>query len=90
MTTHAMSCDAHFARVQLLERAKECSRELIRDVAVHLVAFNPGLLCCVDVEACAGTKVVGIIFTLDLETTWKKPSAKWYATFRDKQMFFML
>lgn len=65
VSTHTMPRYADTVRVQLLERREEGLGELFGDVAVHLVAFAPGLLCRVDVETGTGAEVVGIVFAFD-------------------------
>lgn len=72
MSTHAVSSDTDPARVQLLRESSEDSLgQFLGDVTVHVVASVVRSLSGIDVEAGARAKVVRIILTLDVETTWK-------------------
>jgi len=68
--THTVSHYANSFAVNLGEVGEDGLRELGGDVAVHFVAFRPGFFCRVDVEACAGAEVVGVVFALDFETSY--------------------
>lgn len=69
MATHAVTSNANVVRVQLRERRKDSLRQLVADVAVHVVAGVVGGLGGVDVEASAGAKVIGVVLALDVQTT---------------------
>lgn len=69
MTTHTVTRNANTARVDLVKCREDGLGKLFRDVAVHLVALVPWGLGGVDVEACTATEIVGVVLTLDLETT---------------------
>jgi uncharacterized membrane protein YoaK (UPF0700 family) len=58
------------ARIKLGECSKDGLRQLLGDVAVHVVAGVVGGLCSVYVEASAGAKVVCVILALDVEAAW--------------------
>ena len=70
MSSHAVSSNAHPVLVELLESIEKCLWKLISDIAVHLVSLAVWLLCSIDVEPCARTEVIGVIFTLDVQATW--------------------
>jgi len=64
-----VSEDADPFTVHLLEVLEDGLGQLGRDVAVHLVAFVPGSFGGVEVEACAGAEVEGVVFAFDFEPT---------------------
>jgi len=64
-----MSKDADPLTVHLLEVLEYGLGQLGCDVAVHLVAFVPGGFGRVEVEACAGAEVEGVVFAFDFEPT---------------------
>ena len=66
VAAHAMAKDTDSFTVDLLEVFEDCSRQLGRDVTVHLVALLPRRLSSVDVEAGAGAKVIRVVFSLDI------------------------
>ena len=68
MTTHAVTCYADTVSVELFEIVEKRLRKLFGDVRVHVVALCPRLLGRVNVEPCARAEIVGIVFTLYLET----------------------
>lgn len=51
MTTHTMTADADSARIDLLERSKDGFRQLLCDIAVHIIAFVPRCFGGINVEA---------------------------------------
>ena len=69
MPAHTMPKDTNPLAIHLLEVLKHRLRQLGRDVAIHLIPFRPRLFCRIDVEACAGAEVVGVIFALDFESS---------------------
>lgn len=70
MPPHAVPRYADSAAVKLRKRLEERFRQLVRDVAVHLVTLRPGFFSGIDIEACARAEVVGVVFALDLEAAW--------------------
>jgi hypothetical protein len=64
MAAHGMSGDGDARGIKLGEGGEECVGKLAADVGFHFVVFGPGALRCVDVEACAGAEVVGVVFAL--------------------------
>jgi hypothetical protein len=66
VATHAVTSDADSAAVKFFEMFKQCLWELFGDVRVHVVVLAPRFLGCVDVETGTGTKIVGVVLTLDL------------------------
>lgn len=71
VATHAVTSNANVTRVQLRESRKDSLRQLLADVAVHVVAGVVGSLGGVDVEASTGAKVIGVILALNVQTTLK-------------------
>lgn len=69
MSTHTMARDTDTTRVQLRESGKHGLRQFFGNVAIHVVAGIVGSFGSINVESSAGTKVVGIIFTLNVEST---------------------
>ena len=67
MPAHTMPEDTNPRPIDLRERLEDGVGQFGRDVTVHFVAFGPGLLCCVDVEAGAGAEVVGGVFAFNVE-----------------------
>lgn len=67
MSTHAVASDTNAVGVQLRESVKDSPRQLLGDVAVHVVAVVIRSLGGIDVESCAGTKVIRVILALDVE-----------------------
>lgn len=70
MSTHTVTGDTDATRVQLRESSKDRLRQLLGDVAVHVVAVLVGSLGGIDVEAGAGAKVICVILALDVEATF--------------------
>lgn len=75
MATHAVPHYANSFAVDLDEVGEDGLGELGCDVAVHFVAFGPGFFCRIHVEARAGAKVVGVVFALDVKTSFLALSA---------------
>ena len=72
MTTHAVTENTHTAAIQLLEFREKCFRKFIGDIAVHVIALAPWFLGSVDIETCARAEVIGVVFALDFEATWRR------------------
>jgi hypothetical protein len=53
VSAHAVSGNADFAGIKLLELREQRLGQLFCDIRVHVVAFCPWLLSRVDVETCA-------------------------------------
>lgn len=70
MSTHAVTGDTDATRVQLRESSKDRLRQLLGDVAVHVVTVLVGSLGGVDVEAGAGAKVIRVVLALDVEAAF--------------------
>lgn len=71
MPTHTMTCNANSTRINLILKClKDCRGQFLGYVAVHVVSFVVGRECSVDIEAGAGTKVVCVVFALDVQTTY--------------------
>ena len=71
MAAHAMSKDTDSFTVNLLEVFEHRLRQLGRDVAVHLIPLLPRRLGSIDVEAGPRAKVVGVVFSLNVQTAYK-------------------
>lgn len=69
MSAHAVACDADSAHVELFEGRGKRFWKLLGNVRVHVVALVVWLLGRVDIEACAGTEIPGLILTLDIESS---------------------
>lgn len=68
MPTHTMPCNTHTTTIQLLrERREDSLGQFLSDVTVHVVPGVVGSFRGVDVEACAGAEVVGLVFAFDVE-----------------------
>lgn len=68
MTTHTVARNAHPARIQLRERLKHNARQLLRNIAVHIIALVVRGLGSIHVKARARTKVISFILALDVQT----------------------
>lgn len=68
MTTHTVPCNAHAARIQLWERLKHHARQLLRNIAVHIITLVIRRLGGIHVKARARTKVISFILALDVQT----------------------
>lgn len=58
MSTHAVAGDTDATGVELWESIKDNLRQLLSDVAVHVVAIVVRGLGGIDVEASTGTEVI--------------------------------
>ena len=67
--THTVPHDADPLPVQLVKVSEQSPREFVDDVAVHLVALDPRLLGCVDVESRSTPKVPRLILSRVAQTT---------------------
>lgn len=70
MSSHAVTCDANLAGVELLKLREESLGKLFGDVRVHVVALGPWLLSRIDVETGTRPEVVGLVLALDVQTPW--------------------
>ena len=66
MPAHAMAEDTNALRIHLFEVVEDSLWQLRRDVAVHFVTLVPGRFCRVDVEASTASKIIGVVFALDV------------------------
>ena len=69
MPPHAMSKNADSLAIDLFKILKYSLRQLGCDIAVHLISLRPRLFSGINIESCTAAKVIGVVFTLDLETT---------------------
>lgn len=67
MSPHTMPRNADPARIQLLKLGEQRLRQLLRDIAVHLISLTPRLPRRIDVEARAGPEIVAFVFAFDLQ-----------------------
>lgn len=67
VSTHAVAGDTNAVGVQLRESAKDSLRQLLGDIAVHIVAVVIRGLGGIDVEAGSGAEIISIILTLNVE-----------------------
>ena len=70
MPAHAMAENANAVRIHLFEIVKDSLWQFRSDVAVHFVALVPGRFCRVNVEARAASKIIGVVFALDIQASW--------------------
>ena len=70
VSSHAVTCDANLAGVELLKLREESLGKLFGDVRVHVVALGPWLLSRIDVETGTRPEVVGLVLALDVQTPW--------------------
>lgn len=70
MTTHAMTSNANPASIQLRESLEDNLRQLLSDIAVHIIALVVGGLGSIDIETRARTKVISIVLALDVQTAY--------------------
>lgn len=70
MTTHAVAGDTDAVGVQLRESTKDGLRELLGDIAVHVVAVVVRRLGGIDVKPGTGAEIVCIILALNVEAAW--------------------
>jgi hypothetical protein len=64
-----VTSDADFAGVELWESSEDGLRQLLGDVAVHVITVVVGRLGGVDVEAGTGAEVIGIILAFNVQAT---------------------
>lgn len=67
MSPHTMPRNADPARIQLFKLREQRLRQLLCDIAVHLIPLAPRLPCRIDVEARTGPEVVAFVFAFDLQ-----------------------
>lgn len=71
VSTHAVAGDTDAVGVQLRESTKDSLRQLLGDVAVHVVAVVIRGLGSIDVETGAGAKIICIILALNVEAAFQ-------------------
>jgi hypothetical protein len=71
VATHAVACDAELRWIQDLKCREESLRQLRGNVTVHLVSPTPGLLGGIHKETRSTPKVVGLIFTLNIQAAFQ-------------------
>lgn len=69
MPTHTVAGNTNTTGIQLGERSKDGLRQLVGDIAIHVIAGVVGSFGGVDVEAGTGAEVVCVILALDVEAT---------------------
>lgn len=69
MSTHAVTCNADTARIQLRESSKYGLGQLLRHIGVHVVSSIVRSLGSVDVETGSSPEVPGVVFALDVKST---------------------
>jgi hypothetical protein len=67
MTTHTVPSNANPASIQLRESLEDNLRQFLSDITVHIIALVVGGLGSIDVETRARTKVISIVFALDVQ-----------------------
>lgn len=70
MTTHTMTRDTNSTRIQLRECLEDGLGQFLRHIGIHVIPIVIGGFGSVDVEAGSSTKVICIIFTLDVQSAW--------------------
>lgn len=71
MTTHTVTSNTNTTRIKLRESSKDSLRQLVGDVAVHIIAGIVRSLCSVDVETRAGAEIIRIILAFDVKAACK-------------------
>ena len=71
MSTHTVAGNTNTTGIQLGERSKNGLRQLVGDIAIHVIAGIVGGFGGVDVEAGAGAEIVCVVLALDVEAAWK-------------------
>lgn len=69
MPSHTVTGDADTTRIQLREGRKDRLWKLLGHIAIHIVATVVRRLCGINVETGASSKVIRVIFSLDVQPT---------------------
>lgn len=87
VSTHAVASDTDAVGVQLRESTKDSLRQLLGNVAVHVVAVVIRGLGGIDVETGSGAEVICIILALDVEAAFQFKSVyRGLVNFEDRVM----